>query len=272
MTLALLAGTLAATSCIGPVGSLALGRRADVADVTYTPPDWPVGIAGDIYRPPAADGLVPAVLMLHGDGRIGNDGRWQMAGLARKLARRGYLVFNITYRMAPDWMYPAPLDDARQAVKWMRENAAPLGIDPDRIGVFGYSSGGYVGSLAALTDDGAGIRAVVAGGSPSDLTYYSGGELMRNFLGGTNDDVPEQFHEASPVNHVTPHSPPFFLYHGERDTLVHPDHVREMVAELRANRVPHEVFWIRAKGHITAFMFPDGATDAAFAFLDRYLK
>jgi acetyl esterase/lipase len=195
-----------------------------------------------------------------------------MAGIARQLAASGYYVFNITYRMAPEWTHPAPLDDVRAALDWMEENAAQQGIDPERIAVFGYSAGGYAGSLAALTDARKRVKAVVAGGAPSDLTYYSEGRLIRNFLGGTREEVPELFHEASPVNHVTPSSPPCFLYHGDQDTLVNPDHLREMELELKANGVPHEIFWIRGKGHIGAFLFPDGAIEAAIRFLDRNLK
>ncbi len=262
---------LASLSCTGPVAALLPVKRADATDVIYTPPARPAPMAGDIYRPDSA-GPHPAVLMIHGDGRIGKDGRWQMAGIARQLAASGYYVFNITYRMAPEWTYPAPLDDVRAALNWMEENAAGQGIDPARIAVFGYSAGGYAGSLAALTDRRKRVKAVVAGGAPSDLTYYAEGKLIRDFLGGTLDGVPQLFHEASPVNHVTPASPPYFLYHGEDDTLVNPGHLREMEAELKTHRVPHEIFWIRGKGHIRAFLFPDGAIEAAIRFLDRHLK
>lgn len=266
-----LVAALASLSCVGPVAALVPVKRADHADVTYTPAARAAPMVGDIYLP-KSKGPHPAILMIHGDGRIGNDGRWQMAGIARQLAASGYYVFNITYRMAPEWTYPAPLDDVRAALDWMEENAAEQGIDPERIAVFGYSAGGYAGSLAALTDGRKRVKAVVAGGAPSDLTYYSEGKLIRNFLGGTREEVPELFHEASPVNHVTPSSPPYFLYHGEDDTLVHPDHIREMEVELKANRVPHEIFRIRGKGHIRTFLFPDGAIEAAIRFLDRHVK
>jgi acetyl esterase/lipase len=262
---------LASLSCTGPVAALIPVKRADVADVVYTPAARPAAMAGDIYRPKSA-GPHPAVLMIHGDGRIGDDGRWQMAGIARQLAASGYCVFNITYRMAPEWTYPAPLEDVLAALDWMENNAAEQGIDPERIAVFGYSAGGYAGSLAALTDGRNRVKAVVAGGAPSDLTYYSEGRLIRNFLGGRLEEVPELFHEASPVNHVTPSSPPFFLYHGEDDTLVHPDHLREMEVELKAHGVPHEIHWIRGKGHIRTFLFPDGAIEASIRFLDRHMK
>ena len=239
-------------------------------NVTYTPPGWPAPMRGNVYRPESAETL-PGILLIHGDGRVGDDGRWQMDGIARKLSERGYVVFNITYRMAPDWEYPAPLLDAEEALKWMRAHAGENGMDPDRIGAFGYSAGGYVALLAGMKGD-SGIKAVVAGAAPSDLTYYGMGELIRNFLGGSPEEVPDLYHEASPVNHVTRRSPPVFLYHGEKDTLVNPDHTREMIVELEKHKVPHEIRWIPGKGHIAAFLTSGDAVDEAIAFLDRYLK
>jgi acetyl esterase/lipase len=230
-------------------------------------------MVGDIYRPKSSEPS-PAILMLHGAGKVNDDGRWQMAALSRTLAKRGYVVFNITYRMAPEWTYPAPLVDVGEALSWMREHAEEQGIDPRRIGVYGYSSGGYAGSLAALVENEVKfpVKAMVLGGSPSDLTYYSGGSLMKHYLGGTKEEFPKLYHEASPVNHVTRHSPPIFFFHGDRDTLVNPDHLQEMHMELQAKGVEHEVYWIRGKGHIAAFLFPGQAIDESIRFLDRHLK
>lgn len=257
-------------SCVPFPGAPSLSGNLRSRDAVYVPQDWPAPMSGDLYRP-ETPGKLPGVLLIHGDGRVSDDGRWQMAGIAEKLAKRGYVVFNITYRMAPDWEYPAPLLDAQEALKWMRAHAGENGMDAERIGAFGYSAGGYVALLAAMQEK-LGIKAVVAGASPSDLTYYGRGNLIRDFLAGSPEQVPERYREASPVDHVTPRSPPVFLYHGEKDSLVNPDHSREMLVELEKNKVPHEMRWIPGKGHIAAFLMPGGAVDEAIGFLDRYLK
>lgn len=257
-------------SCVPVPGWPSFSGNLRSRDTVYVPPDWPVQLKGDLYRPDEP-GKLPGVLLIHGDGRVSDDGRWQMAGIAEKLAKRGYVVFNISYRMAPDWQYPAPLLDVRHALEWMKVHAADHGIDPERIGAFGYSAGGYVALLASMQGD-SGLKAVVAGAAPSDLTYYGKGNLIRDFLGGSPEDVPGRYFEASPVNHVNAHSPPVFLYHGEKDTLVHPDHSREMLVELEKHKVPHGIRWIPGKGHVSAFLFPDGAVGEAVDFLDRYLK
>ncbi len=241
-----------------------------VRDVVFTPPDWPVAVPGDVYRP-VGEELTPAVLLVHGGGWTGGDTRWHMNRIARKLARSGYFVLNVTYRQAPDWTYPAPVEDLREALKWLWRNAEAERIDVSRIAVFGYSAGGYLGAMVGLDGD-SGVRAIVAGAAPSDLTFYRDGDLVAQFLGARYHEAPALFHDASPVNHVTTKSPPVFLYHGEEDELVKLEHTLAMVAALEVKGVPHKVFWIPGRGHIGAFLRPAGSVDAAIEFLDRYLR
>lgn len=240
-------------------------------EVIITPPNWPVDVPGTVFKP-KTDEAAPAVLLIHGGVKIGKDGRWVMNGISRKLARRGYFVLNITYRDGADWPYPAPLEDVEQGLRWLKRNAEAEGIDPDRIGVFGYSAGGYLGALAAFREKIGEVKAVVAGGTPTDLTVYANGRLVQGFLG--NDGLPsmERFYDASPLTHVSSESPPVFIYHGEGDDLVRPDHTEKFQFVLSHYRVPHEVYWIPKKGHVTTFFFPSGAIDAAIDFLDIHLK
>lgn len=242
-------------------------------DIVYTPKGWPEQILGDLYKPQTC-GNSPAVLLIHGGGWTGKDGRWQMNPIAIQLAKRGYVVFNVTYRLAPRWHYPAPIDDLREAVKWMRRHAGENGIDPGRIATFGYSAGGYLAAFTGLMEgpESSSIRAIVAGGAPSDLTFYPGGDLVPQFLGGTQQQIPQRFREASPVNYVTRHSPPMFLYHGTADQLVKPEHPVAMIHALEKNRVVHESYWIEGRDHIDAFLFPAGAVNRAVEFLNREMR
>ena len=238
-------------------------------NLIYTPESWPERIPADLYRP-RSGGLHPAVLLIHGGGWTGKDGRWQMTPVAKQLVKRGYVVLNVTYRLAPKYIYPAPVDDMRQAVGWMREHAAELEIDPSRIAAFGYSAGGYLAAMTAYT--GEDIRAVVAGGTPSDLTLYPGGDLVPQFLGGKRQEIPDRFREASPVNYITHHSPPTFVYHAVEDTLVPREHAWAMINALERSDVPHEVCWIDGRDHVAAFLFPSDAINRAIDFLDRTMR
>lgn len=199
------------------------------SDVVYTRLSWPEALTADVYRP-AGTAPAPAVLLLHGSGWRDGGSRWQMHGIARKLVKRGYVVVNAEYRFIPDVRYPAPLEDAREALRWMKSHSTEYGIDPKRIATFGYSAGGYLAALVALDDESgaAGVRAVVAGGAPFDLEFYARGDLIPVYLGGGLHEIPEVYRDASPVNHVRRSSPPIFMYQGTRDRLVRPEHALRM--------------------------------------------
>lgn len=92
-------------------------------------------LVADLYQPTAA-GRRAAVVVLHGGSwRKGN--RSQMNRVAAHLAHAGYVVANVSYRLAPAHPYPAALEDARDAVRFLRQRADELNIDPQRIGAFG---------------------------------------------------------------------------------------------------------------------------------------
>ena len=244
-------------------------------DVRYTPDDWPTSQVGDLYLPDreATGALRPAVLLIHGGGWAEPERRSQMASIAEKLAARGYVVFNTTYRLSPTWTWPAALGDLRQALHWMVTESAEWGIDPDRLATFGYSAGGHLAALVGLAP-GPGqpeIKAVVAGGAPSDLTLYEGGTLVPQFMGGSQEEKPEAYRTASPVNHVDAGDPPVFLYHATNDHLVPPVHAEKFYAALAEAGVPRELYWMEGRNHVTGFLFEGGSEAAAIAFLDRHL-
>jgi len=242
-------------------------------NIVYTPPDWQSSLKADVYVP-ASTSPVPAVLLIHGGGWKGGDGRWQMRWIARRLAARGYVVMNATYRTTPQFRYPTPLEDMRQAIVWMRTNSSTYHIDPQRIATFGYSAGGHLASLVALKDENhtARVKAIVAGGAPFDLKLYPGGDLVPAFLGGTQSQVPEKFRDASPLYHVGKNSPPIFIYHAAEDKLVQPDHALRMQAAYARIGKPTGIYWIPKRGHIDGFFFSGHAVDAAIDFLDRTMK
>jgi len=94
----------------------------------------------DVYRPIDRPGPLPVVLYVHGGGFriLSKDTHWVM-GLA--FARRGYVVFNINYRLAPKYPYPAAMEDTCSAYRWVLENAAQYGGDVSQLVVAGESAG-----------------------------------------------------------------------------------------------------------------------------------
>ncbi len=246
-------------------------------DQVFTPPGWPQALLADVYVP-EGEGPFPAVLVIHGGGWESGD-RAQVKGLAERIARRGYVAVNTTYRLAPGAIFPAQLQDVQQAVLWMRAQAETYRIDPTRIGAFGYSAGahlaallGGIGEAGPLGQPGAAIKAVVAGGTPTDLSKWPAGKLVPQFIGGNRSQKPAEYRAASPVSYVNAGDPPVFLYHGGADALVPIDHAEDYQKLLAAADVPNELFVLRGRGHILAFLTDGPAVDAALTFLDRHLR
>ncbi|MBL6750998.1 MAG: alpha/beta hydrolase fold domain-containing protein [Nevskia sp.] len=243
-------------------------------DVTYyTPADWPHPMQLDLFTP-QRDTASPVVLLLHG-------GHWQlgrrhlMEPIAITLARRGYVAMTVSYRLAPAARFPAQLQDAQQAVRWLRDHAAQLHADPARIGVWGFSAGAHIGALMALLrpDDPWGapdvhIRAVVAGGTPTDLEHFNPADGLALFGVPAARDA-ALYHHASPLYQVSPQAPPIFLFHGSEDTEVPLQQAEVLRAALARAGAPVELDVVRGVGHAGA---TEAAMDSALGFLDRVLK
>lgn len=220
----------------------------------------------DLYTP-RTTAPWPAIVLVHGGGWV-RGSRGEMDGIAEAAARRGYAVLNIDYRLAPDHPYPAALEDVRAAVAWMR---ARPDIDGTRVALWGYSAGAHLAALAGTQSAPASARvqAVVAGGLPADLVRAADSDLVRQFMGGPLAQMPERYREASPLRQVSADDPPTFLYHGTWDLVVRPDYSRLMKRALDDAGVPAELYLMRGRGHISAFLFDSAAVRAALDFLDR---
>ena len=197
---------------------------------------------GAIGRSPA-----PCVVVVHGGGwDSGNRG--QLTGLNHWLARRGYAVAAISYRLAPRFIWPAQRDDLLAALAYLKRHAEELGVDPRRLVLLGRSAGGQIAETVAYAAHDDSIRGVVGIYAPSDLRFaykYSRDDdvlkspaLIRRFLGGAPDTAGGNFDSATALRQVSTGSPPTLLIHGENDTLVWHRHSVRLEALLEQARVP----------------------------------
>ncbi len=205
-------------------------------------PDLPL----DFYPADRAD--APCVVMIHGGGWESGD-RTQLAHLNHWIARRGYAVAAMSYRLSPKFPWPAQRDDTLAAIAFLKSHAAELGIDPTRLVLFGRSAGGQIAEVVGYTAADPAIRGVVALYAPSDLIFgyvntyeddmIKSPALMRRFLGGTPDTAHANYESASPIFQVTPRSPPTLLVHGVLDAVSWYRHSERLAAKLKDERVPH---------------------------------
>ena len=217
----------------------------------------------DVYRPAGTPptGGRGAVIVIHG-GSWSRGDKSDFPHWNRWLAREGFVVFDVQYRLTPQPNWRAATGDVKCAVAWVKRNARRYGAHPDRIALLGRSAGGHLALLAAYTPHepalppscaGATdtrVAAVVSLYGPTDLVWgyhnparpdiIDGPGTLRRFLGGDPQARPEAYALASPVNHVGPGVPPTLLLHGGRDTLVGARHAGLLAQRLRAEGVPHE--------------------------------
>lgn len=205
----------------------------------------------DLYRDPAHPGRLPVVVMIHGGSWSGGD-RTQLPEMAHRIAGFGWAVASIDYRLAPQHRFPAQLDDVRAAVDYVRAHAVELGIDPERVVLYGRSAGGHLALLAAYRWHAPFVRGVISLYAPTDLRWswehptnplvLDTHGTLRALLGGAPSDSPAMdaaFGEASPLEYVTEASPPTLLVHGGRDELVSPTQTERLDARLAEAGVAH---------------------------------
>ncbi len=200
------------------------------------------------FYPAAGRRQAPCVVLVHGGGWDSGD-RGQVPQLNHWLARQGYAVAAISYRLAPAAKWPAQREDLAAAVAFLKAKAEELDIDPTRLVLAGRSAGGQIAQTYGYTADDPAIRGVVGLYAPADLVFgyvnthendmLKSPALMRQYLGGTPDSARAAYESASAYYHVGKQTPPTLLLHGTNDALVWYQHSVRLDARLAENKVPH---------------------------------
>lgn len=180
----------------------------------------------------SAESPVPFVVWMHGGAFWSGDRRYLPSDLAPNavfdtLVAAGIAAATIDYRFSGEARYPAQLEDVRAAVRYLRSHAATWGLDPARVGVWGESSGGLLGALAALAPadeadalEHPPVTAAVTWCSPTELVRLRHFSAISGLLGVADDALEAAAAQASPVTHVSGDAPPFLIMHGDADGTV----------------------------------------------------
>ncbi|MEX1367578.1 MAG: alpha/beta hydrolase [Nannocystaceae bacterium] len=207
----------------------------------------------DVYRPPpGTEGPRPAVVQVHGGGWVVGDKREQGVPLMTRLSDRGFVGFNVNYRLSPGATWPDHLIDVKRAIAWIREHADEYDVDPDFIAISGGSAGGHITAMVALTESDPAYQpgfeqadTRVAAAIPFYGIYDLTDRLHTHAPGFLDtlleplvikeffDEHPEAFSRASPIDNVHPGVPPFFVIHGDRDSMAPLQDARAFVEGLR---------------------------------------
>lgn len=240
--------------------------------LTYCSPDS-IPLTMEVWEPPAgAPRPAPAVLYVHGGGlslgsrqlrglgaSLANHAGALFPGVRRDLLARGMAVASIDYRLAPLAPWPAQIEDAQCAVRYLRVHAAALGIAPDRIGAFGSSAGGELAALLGTAPRaGAGpypaepsrVQAVADLFGPSDLNAMGNatpfGRAMVEVAFGDSRAVRAA---ASPVSYIHRGDPPFLVLQGTADPMIRPSQSLMLASRLASAGDRPTLVLVRGASH-----------------------
>jgi len=212
-----------------------------------------------VHRPPAGKANGAAVVICPGGGYRGLVTGAEGHGIATWLNEHGIAGIVLEYRM-PQGRSFVPLLDAQRALRTVRFNAAQWGIDPNRIGIIGFSAGGHLASTAGTHFDSGDphaadhVQRVSCRPDFVILVYpvvtmgpLTHGGSKQNLLGP--DPKPEMVKLFSNELQVTDQTPPMFLAHAKDDTVVPPDHSRMLHEALKAHQVATEYLELPSGGH-----------------------
>lgn len=258
-------------------------------DIPYIP-DGDTRQVLDIYLPAEANTPLPTLLLIHGGGFL-TGSKSDLHTLARHWVERGYAVVVLEYRLAPEHIYPAPVQDAFCALAWLQVYATDYGFDIQKLAVLGESVGGTLAALLGTVDDARlymhgcpytlsekpWTQAVIAFYPVVnlDLAGYSG--FFEPYLGVPCAESPDLWAEASPLHWVDGDDPPFLLIHGLWDVRVPVTESESLAHALESAGVSVELMKLPRTDHRFILTDPDSpaaqeSLSAAEAFLESVFK
>lgn len=271
LVMAALAGICAAAAEIDITPDVVYGHKHGMA------------LTMDVFRP-AEDNGIGVLFMVSG----GWFSKWapprQTMGLFKPLLDSGFTVFAVRHGSSPKYVIPEIVPDVRRSVRFVRLHADRYGVDPERLGVCGYSAGGHLSLMLGTTSDAGDpdakeellrqsdrVAAVVAYFPPTDLRpiVRPDSEYPKNFpaLGFDPNDV----NDVSPLLHATADDPPTLLVHGDKDWLVPLWHSEKMCEALKQKDVACELLVIEGAGHGFRGKDSERASKAMIEWFEKHL-
>jgi acetyl esterase/lipase len=239
----------------------------------------------DVYRPPqGVTSKRMAIIHLFGGGfSTGSKNAGYIVNDIRALGKLGYTGVSANYRLQTNASWPAQIHDTKAAIRWVRANAAKIGIDADRIAIAGYSAGGMLSLLAAATNgmaefEGNGGNAGVSSNVQASIGVYplASAEIATGLFPKdlSEQDLKKAKLAASPTNYITKNFAPTIFIHGTADTTVPTQSSIDFYTKLNDLKVPTALTLIQGANHA----FDNNALDAVEVmahsidlFLDRLI-
>jgi acetyl esterase/lipase len=256
----------------------------------------------DMYWPEDGVGPFPVILAIHGGAfKFGDKRDNQLVPMLEGLAR-GYVVVSINYRMSGEAIFPALVQDVFAAIRWVRAHAMQYQFDPEKIATWGGSAGGYLSLMAGVgqglpffndlslgnSSQNGDVQAVVAWFPPTDFLKMDEQLAASGFapdaqsahcaahspesliLGQQITEIPSLVRVANPETYIRPGLPPFFIQHGDADTIVPFQQSVNFATKMDAQKVSIEILSGAGHGDL-AFQTPANI-QKVLDFLDFHLS
>ncbi|MGB5437799.1 MAG: alpha/beta hydrolase, partial [Maribacter sp.] len=205
------------------------------------------------------------------------------------ILNKGYALASIDYRFATQAVFPAQIQDCNQAVSYLYDHADQYGFDTDRIAVMGFSAGGHLASLMALsknndvpdffmpeTTKSFDFKAVVDFYGPAELILFPRADDPKSpeglLIGAAPLARPDLAKAASPVTYVDKTDMPFLIIHGEKDEMVSPKNSQLLSAWLTVEGVENELVIVKDAPHYGEMFDVEEIRTKVLDFLGKHLN
>ena len=249
----------------------------------------------DVYLPPNAKKNLPLVVWIHGGAWMLNDKYADMSYMkntVKSFIDSGYALASINYRYSTDSVFPVPIEDCNRAIEFLYQHASTYNIDKNKIAVIGFSAGGHLASLLALSNNNNvkqfasspihfKIKLALDFYGPSDFIMLANNpdtaiNNMRNpvsiLLGALPFERPDVAKFASPVTYIDKNDPPFLIVQGEKDESVPNTQSKILHSWLTLNGVKNDLIIVPNAPHYGEMFDADYIREKVFEYLHNYLR
>ncbi|MDQ4140970.1 MAG: alpha/beta hydrolase [Bacteroidota bacterium] len=274
-------------------------------DVDYVG-DGLIGHKLDIHLPLNGKAPYPVIICIYGSAWKSNNAKAATftSGLGQRLLQEGFAVVSINHRSISDAIFPAQIQDVKAAIRFVRAKSATFSLNPNFIGITGWSSGGHLsaligttnnsrkstikglevdieGSLGKFTQTSSSVNAVVEWFGPSDFLIMGdcGSEMKHNdhqspeslVIGGPIQENKAKTALANPATYADNQDPPFLIFHGNKDRIVPYCQSEKLYQRLQQEGVPSELIIVPNGEHGPGVMI-DKYYDQKIMFFQNKLK
>jgi acetyl esterase/lipase len=213
----------------------------------------------DLYLPKNTTGKIPLIIFAHGGGWVLGSRKQIEVGVLKQI-KRGYAVASISYSLATRAKFPQQIYECKAAVRWLRANAKQFNLNDEKFTFWGASAGGHLSNLVGTTsgtkelEGNLGDYLMVSSSVQSVVSWYAPTDLLqmgnRNFQAKSTDwtvsfylgffihQQPKQTEIGNPLNYIHKKTPPVFLTHGTKDTIVNPNQSELLYRALLKKGIP----------------------------------